>query len=863
MTMPTKILVVDDSAADRLIIAKMLKDYCVLLASDGLEAMRQIDEHGDIDLLILDLKMPHMDGFQVLEAIRSDPKYERLRTIILTNYNELENEIRGLQMGAVDYIRKPVQMHSLRARIAVHDQLLQIQRILEQRLEEQKSALDTVCAQAAVGVALFHGCDAAYAKSGWAQAENDAALAIDGAAEAEAIQGKAYISMNPMFEQITGRTRDELVELGWASITHPDDLQEDLARYDRYMSGEINGYTIDKRLVRPDGSVVWVQCIMTRLAPSSDDQPTHLCLIHDITERKKMEEALIESERSKSVLLSHLPGLAYRCSNDEDWTMHYVSAGCLALTGYHAESLLENRDLSYNDLIAPEYREALRTEWQRILAARLPFRSEYEIITASGDRKWVLEMGEGVYGPTGEVEALEGLVIDITDRKTVESTLKYNSEHDRLTGLYNQSYLESVLNRDAKRHAAGKRAVVGINLSPVQALSMIYGLRYAQDLIKEISRALSTHATDKRTLFRIDDNHLVFYLTDYSDKSELIDFCETVASTLESSLASERVGGGIGVLEIDQDNERDVDRILTNLLVASESAMDILDRDIGIRYYDATIEERATREQEIRQELDRVATDEEDGGLYLQYQPILDLRSSRICGFEALARLRSEKLGLVPPLEFIPIAEKTRLIIPVGRKVLVQALRFLRKLKDNGYPGIIVSVNVSVIQVLRKDFCTDLLGLISEAQVRPGDVSIEITESAFAWNLQEINRIFSGLRAAGVHISIDDFGTGYSSLARERELNVNCLKIAKPFVDKLMHLKPEESITGHVISMAHRLGHYVIAEGVEHERQRQCLMDYGCDKIQGYLISRPVDEDVAIGLLKRWGGRHDDRAESR
>lgn len=124
--MPTKILVVDDSAADRLIITKMLKDYDVLIAGDGLEAMRQIDEHDDINLIILDLQMPIMDGFQVLEALKSDPKYERLRTIILTNYNELENEIKGLQMGAVDYIRKPVHMHSLRARIAVHDQLLQI-----------------------------------------------------------------------------------------------------------------------------------------------------------------------------------------------------------------------------------------------------------------------------------------------------------------------------------------------------------------------------------------------------------------------------------------------------------------------------------------------------------------------------------------------------------------------------------------------------------------------------------------------------------------------------------------------------------------------------------------------------------------
>ena len=115
-----------------------------------------------------------------------------------------------------------------------------------------------------------------------------------------------------------------------------------------------------------------------------------------------MERALNESERSKSVLLANLPGLAYRCNNDEEWTMQYVSQGCLKLTGYPPESLLHNRDLSYNDIISPEYRERLREEGKRILAARLPFKYEYEIITATGEKKWVLEMGQGIYNDDGE-----------------------------------------------------------------------------------------------------------------------------------------------------------------------------------------------------------------------------------------------------------------------------------------------------------------------------------------------------------------------------------------------------------------------------------------------------------------------------
>ncbi len=134
-------------------------------------------------------------------------------------------------------------------------------------------------------------------------------------------------------------------------------------------------------------------------------------------------------------------------------------------------------------------------------------------------------------------------------------------------------------------------------------------------------------------------------------------------------------------------------------------------------------------------------------------------------------------------------------------------------------------------------------------QVNPKNIGIELTESIFMSDYDYINTIISELRDAGLHIAIDDFGTGYSSLAREKELNVNCLKIDKFFIDKLLELAPERSITGDIISMAHRLGHCTIAEGVEQEGQKQYLLAHGCDKIQGYLVGRPLDEEAAIALL--------------
>jgi len=351
-------------------------------------------------------------------------------------------------------------------------------------------------------------------------------------------------------------------------------------------------------------------------------------------------------------------------------------------------------------------------------------------------------------------------------------------------------------------------------------------------------------------LFYTYENLFVFYLKDYKDREELTEFCRDIANMLESLLVAERIGGGIGVVQIDKDSDRDVDQLMKRLLIASEKALNIYDRDVGICFYDAEIEMEMIREEEIKRELAKIGADENYGELFLQYQPILDLESNRICGFEALSRLKIEKFGLVPALEFIPIAEKTKLIVPIGRRAIIRALRFLRRLKDNGFGGVLVSINVSAIQLLRSDFSENLFKMIDRTQVNPENIGLEITESVFASNYEEINRIIGGLKDSGIQIAIDDFGTGYSSLARERELNVNCLKIDKSFIDKLMCLDAKDTITSDIISMAHKLGHCVIAEGVEHEKQRQYLHSWGCDRIQGYLIGKPLDEEAAIGVLK-------------
>ena len=257
--------------------------------------------------------------------------------------------------------------------------------------------------------------------------------------------------INPELERILGKPREELTSIPLTEILHPDDIQEDQEQFAEFKEDGTWAKSLIKRFIKPDGSVGWVNIICASLHVHNHNDlssgQNYLCIIEDISKRISTEKALRESERSKSVLLANLPGLAYRCLYDRDWTMEFVSEGCYDLTGYPPESLLYNKQLSFNELIAPEYRDVLWREWERILVLRRPFRHEYEIITATGHRKWVLELGQGVYDEKGNVEALEGIIIDITEQKKGQATIKYMGDHDLMTGLYNRRYFEEAKNR--------------------------------------------------------------------------------------------------------------------------------------------------------------------------------------------------------------------------------------------------------------------------------------------------------------------------------------------------------------------------------------------------------------------------------
>lgn len=653
--------------------------------------------------------------------------------------------------------------------------------------------------------------------------------------------------VNPMLAQITGRSVEEIENTGWEKITHPQDLTRDLELFDQLILGQIDRYSIEKRYIKPDGSYNWAEITVTPLRIFHDKAPDrYLCLVRDIHEKKTIQDALSESERSKSVLLSNLPGMAYRCKNDQKWTMLFVSEGCKELTGYSSDSLLENKEISFEELILAEYRRELREKWESAIKYKDHFQAEYEIRTAAGEVKWVLEMGQAIYDECGQVIALEGILIDISDRKDKEEMLEYLSIHDSLTGLLNRRHLEDQMALSTWTKNDEKRALILLDLKNLSLLSLTYGYKFSETLIRELSVSLSALTGENCRLFQIAFERLAFYITDYPDTVYLRAFCQRIRNLKEIHGIFDLTGCGIGIVEIDSWG-CDAAEAIKNASIAAQHSVG---RDLdGCRFFTEELWKHVNRESKIKEILLEAAFTENSESLYLEYQPLVCMKSGKIKGIESLARIRDRRLGNISPSEFIPLSEELKLITPMGYRIIRMAFEMMKKLEETGYKDIRMNVNVSAIQLIQEDFPDEILILAGEAGIDLKNFGLEITESVFSDNYEAINERLGRLKALGVETSIDDFGTGYSSLAREKELNVNYLKIDKVFIDDIIGVNPEKAIVGDIISMAHKMGHFVVAEGVEDKRQYDYLNEHSCDYIQGYYFSKPLPADQMIALL--------------
>ncbi len=560
--------------------------------------------------------------------------------------------------------------------------------------------------------------------------------------------------------------------------------------------------------------------------------------------RRRTEATLRESQRAMATLMSNLPGMAYRCANDPDWTIEFVSEGCVDLTAYPAEELTSGR-VTYSQVIHAEDRERVWHETQQAIAESRPFQLEYRIVTADGWERWVLEQGRAVTDAAGNVLAIEGFVSDVTERHQAAAALAHQAQHDPLTDLPNRTLLRHELQEALRAHRLEQlpMALLMMDLDRFKDVNDTFGHRYGDVLLQQVGQRLAATIGTAGTLARLGgDEFGVLLPRTTAEQADALArrLVEALDEPLPLEGQSVALGASVGVA-LFPDHGEDSETLQRH----ADVAMYVAKRSGGGHaLYKTELDKHSADRIALASELRQAI---ETGQLVLYYQPTVDCARRRVSGVEALVRWQHPQRGMIPPDSFIPLAEQSGVIKVLTAYVLEAALRQCRAWLDEGIE-LNMSVNLSMRNLHDPQLPETIHDLLQQYQVEPERLNLEITESTIMADPTRALQVLSQLRALGVHIAIDDFGTGYSSMAYLKGLAVDALKIDKSFVQKLATDASDRAIVRSTVELGHNLGLRVVAEGVEDTISYEQLARLGCDLAQGYYLGRPMP----AADLQRW-----------
>ncbi len=442
-----------------------------------------------------------------------------------------------------------------------------------------------------------------------------------------------------------------------------------------------------------------------------------------------------------------------------------------------------------------------------------------------------------------------GIVRDITERKRFEETIRDMAYMDQLTGLPNRFLLTDRLNQVLAR---GRRfgflvAFLFLDLDRFKVVNDTLGHAVGDELLKEVAKRLRQCTRDADTVARIGGDEFTVLVQDLKKVEDVTKVAEKIFSAFKEPF---RIAGhelfvtaSMGV-SIYPNDGIDAETLFKNADIAMYRAKD--EGRNNFQLYTPTMNIKAMERLKLENKLRR-AVEKEEFELY--YQPQVDLSTGRVIGMEALVRWNEPDQGVVSPGEFIPLAEDTGLIIPIGEWVLREACRQLKRWHDEGYEPVTVAVNISMRQFRQKDFVGTVASILEETGLDPGRLDLELTESMIMEDTGTTIGLLRKLKEMGIRLTIDDFGTGYSSLEYLKQMPIDMLKIAQTFVRDITVDQDDALIATAIIRIAHSLKIEVIAEGVETTEQLELLRALECDKIQGYCISRPVPAKKAVSFL--------------
>jgi diguanylate cyclase (GGDEF)-like protein/PAS domain S-box-containing protein len=601
--------------------------------------------------------------------------------------------------------------------------------------------------------------------------------------------------------------------------------------------------------VRKDGSTVWLSTVVRPIQrPNSTSSRGLAISFEDITSRRETELALQESEER----FSH----AVRGSADGIWDWdfrrrrYYLSPRFKELLGFRDDELPNDR-AALRDRLHPDDRYTVR----RALAAHFrkgtPYDVEARLRQRDGSYRWFRIRGQVFRDAAGRPIRFSGANSDISDRKQAEDELAYLAHFDALTGLPNRALFRDRL---AGAMARAKRsghtlALLLFDLDRFKEVNDVHGHAAGDAVLRAVATRVRGRLRQTDTVARLSGDEFTVILDSIEAPEQALAVAAKIREALaESPVAIEGhdliIGASIGIALYPRDAQT-----ADELIQCADTAMYTAKREgnHSFRLFTRTTQVLARGERELETRLRRALDRAE---LSLEYQPQVDIASGRVVGAEALARWQSSELGAVSPLRFIPVAEETGLILPIGEWVLEEACRQAKAWQDAGLPPLLLSVNLSARQFRDERLAERVATVLKRTGLAPRRLELEITESTIMQHTAHTSAALASLQSIGVRIAIDDFGTGYSSLAYLKRFPVHRLKIDRAFIREITANADDPVIVKAVITMAEALQIGTIAEGVETAEQLAVLRTLRCREFQGYFYSRPLPPDDFAALLR-------------
>jgi diguanylate cyclase (GGDEF)-like protein/PAS domain S-box-containing protein len=563
--------------------------------------------------------------------------------------------------------------------------------------------------------------------------------------------------------------------------------------------------------------------------------------------------SLPEAEHRFRTLVEKIPAITYIQHVKATPRLLYVSPQVETLLGWKPEEYLSHPD-HWLALVHPDDQERVQSAASRAIATHEPFSSEYRVVARDGREVWLRDMAVMVEDPTDRAQLWQGVQFDITAEKAAEIQLQHLAFYDSLTGLPNRRLcidrLETVLNRPRN----GEVALLFLDLDRFKIINDGIGHAAGDDLLIAVAQRLAANIPGHGTLARFGGDEFVAVLEHVGDLQDVVDVAEKLLAELRCPFHAKGydlvVGGTIGIAIASPSLSTP-----TDLLRAADVALYRAKADGGGDFAVFTPDVDQQRLEWLEHEADlRRAIERRQ--FHIAYQPIVDIASQRIHAVEALLRWNHPERGVLHPSDFLPLADETGLIVPLGKWVIEEACRQMQRWQER-YPAarsLQVSVNLSGRQFREADLETDVAQALSNTGLSPQSLALEMKEDDALANSTGIATALNALKGLGVKVTIDDFGKGWAALGSLTRFRIDDLKIDGSCISKLGQHQQDVDIVRAMVSMAKAIGMNVTAGAVETGEQLALLRELGCDRAQGHHFAPPLMVAEMELLLQRDSG---------